>query len=41
MRGREVLDALRGLPGGPELLAMGDEGAELELVGGADRKSVV
>ncbi|MGA2455299.1 MAG: hypothetical protein ABSG93_17440 [Solirubrobacteraceae bacterium] len=37
MRGREVLDALRGLPGGPELLAMGDEGAELELVGGAVR----
>ncbi len=36
-RGGEVLDALRALPGGAELLALGEGGAELALVGGAVR----
>jgi tRNA nucleotidyltransferase (CCA-adding enzyme) len=37
MRGRQVLEALRALPGGPELLALGEGGDELALVGGAVR----
>ncbi len=36
-RGGEVLEALRTQPGGPELLALGDAGADLALVGGAVR----
>jgi tRNA nucleotidyltransferase (CCA-adding enzyme) len=36
-RGGEVLQALRAQPGGPELLALGDAGADLALVGGAVR----
>jgi tRNA nucleotidyltransferase (CCA-adding enzyme) len=35
--GARVLDALRALPGGPELIALGQRGAELALVGGAVR----
>jgi tRNA nucleotidyltransferase (CCA-adding enzyme) len=37
MRGQELLHALRALPGGPELLALGEGDAELALVGGAVR----
>ncbi len=37
MRGRELLDALDALPGGRELLALGESGEELALVGGAVR----
>ena len=36
-RGGEVLDALRSLPGGQELLALADERDDLALVGGAVR----
>jgi tRNA nucleotidyltransferase (CCA-adding enzyme) len=36
-RGREVLDALRAQPGGPELLALAEGTADLALVGGAVR----
>jgi tRNA nucleotidyltransferase (CCA-adding enzyme) len=36
-RGGLVLDALRARPGGPELLALGDAGADIALVGGAVR----
>ena len=36
-RGGEVLQALRAQPGGPELLALGDAGADLALIGGAVR----
>jgi tRNA nucleotidyltransferase (CCA-adding enzyme) len=36
-RGGEVLQALRAQAGGPELLALGDAGADLALVGGAVR----
>ncbi|MCW3018251.1 MAG: Polynucleotide adenylyltransferase region, partial [Solirubrobacterales bacterium] len=36
-RGGEVLEALRALPGGPELLALGEERDDLALVGGAVR----